>query len=124
MRWLPSLTTSAAHLLARAQGGKGTYEQTFAVLSVISTLSWYLSWLIETVLAALILLEDTVDNMITRPGVWPVLFYLYKTLSLGFYFILMPVAVGTAQMLRGRRAVIAGIGAAIIQCLILALFIR
>jgi hypothetical protein len=36
-------------------GGRGTFEQTFAVLDIPSTVPWYLTWIVETIAAALML---------------------------------------------------------------------
>jgi hypothetical protein len=63
-------------------------------------------------------------EIIARPGFWQVFAQVYQFVALGWYLLLIPIAVVTAQKLRWWRAVVVGLLALGIVGLWMSLFIR
>jgi hypothetical protein len=106
------LAAGLGHLFATAMGGRGTFEQTFALIAIAATLPWYVTWVVETVGVVLILSgaithADWIDAT-SRSGFWQVFAVAYQAVPLAWYLFLAPLAVGIAHGLGAARTVLAG----------------
>jgi len=98
------LAAGLVQLLSKPFGGAGTFEGTLAVLGFAMTIPAFVTWIPET-LGTILMLTGTMTQeqwlaIIARPGFWKVFAQVYQFVALGWYLLLIPIAVATAQKMR------------------------
>ena len=122
------LAAGMIQLLCRPCGGRGTFEETLAVLGFAVTLPSFVTWLPETAGVILILLGVLTQaewwEIIARPGFWQLFSQVYQFVALAWFLLLFPLAVATIQKVRGwQAAIVGGLTVAVIGLVVL-IFIR
>jgi len=122
------LAAGLVQLLSKPFGGAGAFEGTLAVLGFAMTIPAFVTWIPET-LGTILMLTGTMTQeqwlaIIARPGFWKVFAQVYQFVALGWYLLLIPIAVATAQKMRWWGAVVVGIVTLAIVGLWMFVFIR
>ena len=122
------LAAGIVQLLSKPFGGTGTFEGTLAVLGFAMTVPAFVTWIPET-LGTILMLTGVMTQeqwlaIIAQPGFWQVFAQVYQFVALGWYFLLIPLAVAAAQKARWWGAVVIGLLTLGIVGLWIFLFIR
>ncbi len=123
------LAASALALLAgRLFRGDGTYKAHLAVLGFALNIPWYITWIVDTVIAILYLLHILTPqewaDMIARGGVWQAFTYSYPLIALVWLFILVAMALKIVEKLRWWKVIINSIVSVIALQVLMTIFIR
>ncbi len=100
--WL--LASGLAQALNKLFKGSGTFQAHLAVLGFALNIPWYITWLVDTVIALLYLLHMLTQEkwaaMIARAGMWRAFNYSYPLVALIWLFFLVALALRAVQRLK------------------------
>jgi hypothetical protein len=126
MGWI--LAAGLVQLLSKWFKGSGTFEGTFAVLGFTMTVPMFITWLPETLLTVLILIDVMSHKqwveMTAHSRFWQVFGVGYQLVALAWYLVLVPIAVAVTQKLRWWQAAIVGTLTVVIVGFVMVIFIR
>jgi hypothetical protein len=122
------LAAGIVQLLSKPFGGRGSFEQSLAVLGFALTLPGFVTWIPETVETGFLLTGAMTQpewlELIERPGPWKVIFQIYQVVALGWYLVLFPLAVRAVQRLRWLPSVLLGHVTVLVVGFVIFIFIR
>ena len=106
--WL--LASGLALLISKLFNGGGTYQSHLAALGFALNIPWYITWLVDTVIAILYILHFLTPqkwaDMIARGGIWQVFTYSYPLIALIWLFLLVALALKIVEKLRWWQVII------------------
>ena len=112
----------------RILGGSGSFEGTMSTLGFALTLPTFVTWLPESVGAALFLMGVTNPSeyleSAARPGALQVFLNLYQVAAVGWMLVLVAIAASVSHSLRWWKAAIAGILGIVVFMGTMLVFIR
>lgn len=121
------LASGVVHVLSKPLGGRGTFEDTLALLGFGTVPPTYVTLVPDGVSGALSLLGVIGPDPLlwtTQPGFGQVLSLGYLALYVLWFFALFPIAVAAAQKLSRRRSIVAGIVGFLVYQSLLLIFVR
>ena len=100
--WL--FTSGLAWILSKLFKGSGTFKAHLAVLGFALNIPWYITWLVDTIIALLylfhILSQKEWAVMIEQGGIWQAFTYIYPLVALIWLFVLVAIALKVVEKLR------------------------
>jgi hypothetical protein len=124
--WL--LAAGLAQTLNKLFKGSGTFRAHLAALGFALNIPWYITWLVDTVIALLylshVLTQDKWAAMIAQAGTWQTFNYSYPLVALIWLFFLVALALRAVQKLRWWQVVINSVSVVIILQVVMTVFIR
>jgi hypothetical protein len=126
LAWISA--TGVAHLVARALGGSGSWDDTLVVLGLgLSVASWWtgLHDLVTTFLGFLGVIDQRAyEDAMSGPTPFRTALWVLMTGYVVWFFVTFAKGVGAAHRLRGARAVIAGTAGVVVYNLVFVVFNR
>jgi hypothetical protein len=100
--WL--LASGLALFISKLFKGSSTFKAHLAILGFALNIPWYITWLVDTVIALLylfhILTQKEWAAMIGRGGIWQAFTYIYPLIALIWLFILIAKALKVVEKLQ------------------------
>jgi hypothetical protein len=122
------LAAGVFQLASRWFKGKGTFEDSLAILGFAIALPSFVTWLPETLWTVQFLAgslsEEAWQAMLAQPGLFQVFQVSYQYVALAWYLALFAVAGVVVQKLRWGQAVIVATLAVAVTGLVMVVFIR
>lgn len=122
------LAAAVTHLMARAAGGSGTFDDTLALIGPAVAFGTVFTLVPDLLIGALlvtgVLDQDVWLSGVTRPGLILALVWTYLLLYLAALLVAFPVAVAAAHRLSWGRALLVGAAGVVVYQGVLFIFIR
>lgn len=121
------LAAGFARLLSKSGKGSGSFEGTLAALGFAVTVPMFVTWIPETIFAALLLLGMTQEefmDLMAQPGFFQIFGWAYQIAAVAWMLVLVMIAVGISQKLKWGRAVLVGLLTTVLFMTVMLIFIR
>jgi hypothetical protein len=124
--WL--LASGLAQALNKLFKGNGTFQEHLAVLGFALNTPWYITWLVDTIIALLYLLHVITQEkwaaIIAHAGTWQAFNYSYPLVALIWLFFLVALALRAVQKLKWWQIVINSAISVIVLQVVMTIFVR
>jgi hypothetical protein len=121
------LAAGFARILSKGAKGSGTYEGTLAAFGFAVAVPMFVTWIMETVFAIVLLLGTKQEEFMAlsaQPGFWQYFVFAYQAVAVLWMLVLVMIGVGVSQKLRWWKAAIIGLLTTILFMVIMIIFIR
>lgn len=121
------LAAGFARLLGNVGKWSGSFEGTLAALGFAVAVPMFVTWIPETVFAALLLLGMTQEefmDLMAQPGFFQIFGWAYQIAAVAWMLVLIMIAVGISQKLKWWRAVLVGLLTTVLFMTVMLIFIR